>query len=154
MYWYSQRKIFNLLFCLGPYYIACGILVPWPGIEPMSLGVKVQSLNLWMAREFPKILDFKSWTYLKIYSLKLCWLAVWCKFLIFHGKNKVHTDDWYYTVSYGQMILAFFCWADRVTQMMYEFPIAVFTNCHKQWIKIRWMYYSFEGQRSYYFEGG
>ena len=28
-----------------------GILVPWPGIEPMPLAVEVQSLNHWTARE-------------------------------------------------------------------------------------------------------
>ena len=37
---------------------ACGILVPWPGIEPVpwhSLAVKAQSPNHWTAREFPRI---------------------------------------------------------------------------------------------------
>ena len=31
--------------------IAYGILAPQPGIEPMSLGLEVQSLNHWTARE-------------------------------------------------------------------------------------------------------
>ena len=33
--------------------MACGILVPWPGIEPMSSPVKARSPNHWTAREFP-----------------------------------------------------------------------------------------------------
>ena len=31
----------------------CGILVPWPGIEPRPSVVGVQSPNHWIAREFP-----------------------------------------------------------------------------------------------------
>ena len=31
----------------------CGILIPWPGIEPMPSAVKVQNPNHWTAREFP-----------------------------------------------------------------------------------------------------
>ena len=37
---------FSWLHCM-----ACGILVPQPGTEPMSLGLEVQSLNHWTARE-------------------------------------------------------------------------------------------------------
>ena len=32
------------------------------------------------------------------------------------------------------------CWTDHVTQVIYEFPIAVLTHYHKQWIKIKQMY--------------
>ena len=32
---------------------ACGILVPWPGIEPMHPAMEVWSLNHWTARESP-----------------------------------------------------------------------------------------------------
>ena len=35
-------------------HTACGILVPWPGIEPVPPVVEVQSLNYWAAREVPK----------------------------------------------------------------------------------------------------
>ena len=31
--------------------MACGILVPWPGIEPIVLAVKVRSLNHWTDKE-------------------------------------------------------------------------------------------------------
>ena len=32
---------------------ACGILVPWPGIEPASPALEAWSLNHWTAREVP-----------------------------------------------------------------------------------------------------
>ena len=43
-------------------HAACRILVPWPGIEPMTPGAEACSLNHWMAREVPK--DILEWTYL------------------------------------------------------------------------------------------
>ena len=39
---------FFLLLC-----VACGILVPWPGIEPVPPVTGTQSLNLWSRREAP-----------------------------------------------------------------------------------------------------
>lgn len=36
--------------------MACGILVPQPGIEPGSSAVKAQSYNHWIAKESPIIL--------------------------------------------------------------------------------------------------
>ena len=33
--------------------VACGILVPWPGIEPGPPAVEVQNPNLWTHQEFP-----------------------------------------------------------------------------------------------------
>ena len=36
-----------------------GILVPWPGIEPMPPAVKAQHPHHWTAREFPKSFHFK-----------------------------------------------------------------------------------------------
>ena len=38
--------------------MACGILVPLPGIEPRPSAVKAQSPNHWTTREFPQP-DFK-----------------------------------------------------------------------------------------------
>ena len=32
---------------------ACGILVPWPGIDPMPPAVEAWNLNHWTAREVP-----------------------------------------------------------------------------------------------------
>ena len=37
---------------------ACGILVPWAGIEPRSLAVSAQGLNSCTAREFPLFIHF------------------------------------------------------------------------------------------------
>ena len=37
----------------------CGILVPQPGIEPMSPALKVQKLNHWTTREVPDSSVFK-----------------------------------------------------------------------------------------------
>ena len=34
--------------------MACGILVPWPGIKPQPPAVEVQSPNHWTAREVPR----------------------------------------------------------------------------------------------------
>ena len=36
-----------------PCSVAYGILVPWPGIEPMPPAVEVQSLNHWTSKEVP-----------------------------------------------------------------------------------------------------
>ena len=33
----------------------CGILVPWPGIEPVPLALQVQSLSHWTAREVSEL---------------------------------------------------------------------------------------------------
>ena len=38
--------------------VACGILVPRPGIEPVPPAMEVQSLNHWTAREVP-LINFK-----------------------------------------------------------------------------------------------
>ena len=35
------------------YYVACGILVPKPGMEPAPFAAKTQSLNHWTTREVP-----------------------------------------------------------------------------------------------------
>ena len=46
--------VFSFSFFL-PHCMACRILVPWPGIEPMSSTVKTQSPNQRTTREFPRI---------------------------------------------------------------------------------------------------
>ena len=40
-------------FFFWPRHVACGTLVPWPGIEPGPLAVKVQSPDHWTTREVP-----------------------------------------------------------------------------------------------------
>ena len=36
-----------------PHHQACGILVPWPGMEPAPPALELQSLNHWPTREVP-----------------------------------------------------------------------------------------------------
>ena len=55
---------FSFSIFFWPHSMACGILVPWPGIESRPLAVGAQSPNHWTTREFP-LTDFK----------KLCTLA-------------------------------------------------------------------------------
>ena len=42
-----------VLFLFG-HIAACGILVPWSGIEPVSLEVEAWSPNDWTTREVPR----------------------------------------------------------------------------------------------------
>ena len=44
-------NIYTYFFWLRP--VACGILVPQPGTEPMPPAVEAWSLNHWTAREVP-----------------------------------------------------------------------------------------------------
>ena len=38
-----------------PYHLAYGILVPWPGMEPVCLALEAWSLNHWTTRQVPRI---------------------------------------------------------------------------------------------------
>ena len=55
----------------------CGILVSQPGIEPLPLVVKAQSLNHWTTREVPKLKSIICFVFVQISSLtcsnKMCW---------------------------------------------------------------------------------
>ena len=55
-----KKKIFFL-----PHWVACGILVPQPGIEPGPLAERAWSPNHWTAREFPEL-----WLFLSHYILE------------------------------------------------------------------------------------
>ena len=44
--------------------MACGTLVPWPGIKPAPPGGEAQSLNHWTTREVPKTLSLGSFIYM------------------------------------------------------------------------------------------
>ena len=41
------------IFIYWLYFTVCGILVPWPGIEPGSTAVKALSFNHWTTSRFP-----------------------------------------------------------------------------------------------------
>ena len=51
----SKQHCFAFFFSFWPCCVACGILVPQPGIEPRAPAVKVLSTNHWTAREFPTL---------------------------------------------------------------------------------------------------
>lgn len=48
----------NINFFFWPWNMACGILIPWPGIKPTYPTLGVWSLNHWTARKIPPILSF------------------------------------------------------------------------------------------------
>ena len=62
------------LFFFWPRCVACGILVPWPGIEPVPSAVKAPSLNHWTVREYPILLKLQSLppTPLVVHSVPKC----------------------------------------------------------------------------------
>ena len=49
----QKHFLTSFFFFFQLHFLACRILVPWPGIEPVSSSVKMQSPNHWTAREFP-----------------------------------------------------------------------------------------------------
>ena len=49
----SSLILFFLIF--GLHRAACGILAPWPEIEPAPPALAAQSLNHWTTREFPSV---------------------------------------------------------------------------------------------------
>ena len=53
VYFLAESK-WPFIFC--PCHMACGILVPWPGIEPESPALEVQSPNHWTTRKVSLIL--------------------------------------------------------------------------------------------------
>ena len=54
-----------LLFFFWPYCEACGILVPWPGIEPGPPAMKVLTPNHWTTREV-RVISLYMLTALKV----------------------------------------------------------------------------------------
>ena len=55
---YIRISIYVSIYMFWPCRIACGILVPQPGIEPGAPAVRAPSPNHWTAREFPSIYFF------------------------------------------------------------------------------------------------
>ena len=48
-------SFFFFLIYFWSHYLACGILVPQPGVEPMHPTVKARSLNHWITVEVPMV---------------------------------------------------------------------------------------------------
>ena len=74
-------KSINLFYFIWPCPETCRILVPQPGIKPVSLEVATQSPNHWTARKFPKSISlnvnliqkhFHRGTSLVVPWLKIC----------------------------------------------------------------------------------
>ena len=63
--WYSVFSFFG--------FRACGILVPWPGIEPMPPAVDAQSLNHWTAREVPASESLQKKKSLYLSDIRVLW---------------------------------------------------------------------------------
>ena len=52
-----KKFILFYFFIFWPCHVACGILVPPPGIEPKSPALGALCLNHWTAREFPDLFN-------------------------------------------------------------------------------------------------
>ena len=79
------------------HHVACEILVPWPGVEPMPPAVEARSPNHWTAKEFQEIeflfmwlihivLDIKTYRFLKIHfniMINLLHINKWLVFCFF-----------------------------------------------------------------------
>ena len=71
-----------------PWHMACGILVPWPGIEPASPAVEAQTLNHWTTSKVPSffiLFDFSSIYHTPSFSglsssvsVTVCWVSTMC----------------------------------------------------------------------------
>ena len=63
VFWASQIHFFSQIrkafFFFLQCHLACGILVPWPGIKPTPPALEAQSLNHWTNREVPIIIFLK-----------------------------------------------------------------------------------------------
>ena len=83
-------------------HIACGMLVPQPGIKPVALAVEGRSSNHWTTRQFPKWWGFKtvlSWDFPGSPVVKtLCfqhrghgldpWLGTKLLYAVWHGRKQ------------------------------------------------------------------
>ena len=49
---FSKHSTWSVCVCARAH--SCGIIVPWPGIEPTPYTMKAQSFNHWTAGEFPE----------------------------------------------------------------------------------------------------
>ena len=56
IFFYQNLKRNHLFIYFWPHLAECGILVPWPGLEPVPPAVEAQSLNHWTARDAPLLL--------------------------------------------------------------------------------------------------
>ena len=93
--------------------MACGILVPWPGIEPGATVVKALSPNHWTAREVPNFttfLKFKEHTF--AHNPKMTrsdgevmspWAALWKNLLVLGYSCFESSVKFYKNLSWEEM---------------------------------------------------
>ena len=95
-----RLPLINLIFCILGLFVffwlpraACGVLVPWPGIEPAPPAVEAWSLNHWGTREvpifcilisciFPKVLYKYLYKYIYKYLYKYISISIYISILI------------------------------------------------------------------------
>ena len=56
---YCSKFLKYICYFWGPSLMACGILVPWAGIEPESPALEAQSLNHWLTKNIPTDYNFE-----------------------------------------------------------------------------------------------
>ena len=71
---WHESFFFNLLllllfFTFWPHCTACGLLTPWPGVEPGLLALEAPSINHWSAREAPTCIILNNTTVQNYYSI-------------------------------------------------------------------------------------
>ena len=126
IYSYDNLMVF-LFVCLfwggGSCCVACGILVPQPGIEPGPLAVKAWTLSHWTARVFPPdgILDDSILIY-NVWTLRACirWKRTFTWYLV------IVITEYYLANSYTSI------------HAKYQFKIVVLNGGWRAHITIAW----------------
>ena len=100
---------FYLFFFFWPCCVACIILIPWPGVEPMSPALESQNLNHWTIREVPAtfyfcvfVLACLSVTNSEEYDVE--------KWVVSHTFVTVKHECWDFVLFYTNLEYAYCCW--------------------------------------------
>ena len=139
---------FSVVLFFWPCHVACGILVPQPGIELMSPAVEAWSPNHWTAREFPG----------KPYVLSAAFCSSW-NLSILKGLLKfvvLTTDFWRIIWSPPCFCLSFFLkhifcehhWKDVLFSSQVDNksgPLIIGSGVSQLWVKLQLHYFSETG---------
>ena len=84
---------FNLFFL--PHHMACGLLAPWPGIEPAprSLALDAQSFNHCTTKKLPNSFYETGYISLLLGGMKMV-VILWPKLLHTNHKSVIMNTDW------------------------------------------------------------
>ena len=91
--------VFVFVFCL--HRIACGILFPWPGMEPIPPAVEAWRPNHWTAREFPPLLLWYCFLFLPSFSFS----QPICDFSLINWIHLYLEWFWYVRTNYCHLIV-------------------------------------------------